>query len=140
MLPVSFMAAAVAVTHLVSVEVLGGTVPCVTWPVAIMGEFAAVAVVRMIVVVNIAVEVLRTVKPWAGPDKDAVSEPLGAVVPIGSALIWRDIVVTVGTNRGNTDADADLSLCSGSTRCNAESGDGDQKNKFYFMHKISSLI
>jgi hypothetical protein len=140
MLVVSVMTAAMTVARLVSVEVLGGTVPPVLRPVAVMRVFAVVAVIRMVVVVDIALEMLWAVKPWAGADKNAASKPLGTVVAVGSAAIRRGIVVTVGTNRGHTDSDADLGLCSGSTYRNAESGDGDQKGKFYFTHRISSLL
>jgi hypothetical protein len=130
MLSVSSMTASMAVADLVSVEVLGRAVPPLSRPVAVMRVFAMVAVFRMVVVVNIAMEVPGAVKPWSGTDKDAASKPLGAVVAVGSAVIRRDIVVTVGTNRGYSDADADLRVCPGSTCCKAESSDEDQGDRF----------
>jgi hypothetical protein len=130
MLSVSFMTAAMAVVNLVSVEVLGSAMPPLSRPVAVMWVFAVVAVFRMVMVVNIAVEMLGTVKPWAGTDEDAICEPLRAVVAVGSAAIWRGIVVTVGTSRGHADADADLGVCPGSTCCSAESSDEDQDDRF----------
>jgi hypothetical protein len=130
MLSVSFMTAAVAVVNLVSVEVPGRAVPPLSRPVAVMWVFAVVAVIRMVMVVNIAMEMLGTVKPWAGTDEDAICEPLGTVVAVGSAAIWRGIVVTVGTSRGHADTDADLRVCPGSTCRNAERSDEDQNDRF----------
>jgi hypothetical protein len=124
------MTAAMAVADLVSVEVLGRAVPSLSGPVAVMWVFAMVSVFGMVVVINIAVEVRGAVKPWSGTDKDAASKPLGAVVAVGSAVIRRDIVVTIGTSRGYADADADLRVCPGSTCCNAESSDEDQNDGF----------
>jgi len=130
MLSVSFMTATMAVVNLVSMEVLGRAVPPLSRSVAVMWVFTVVAVIRMVMVVNVAMEMLGTVKPWAGTDKDAASKPLGAVVAVGSAAIRRYIVVAVGTNRGYPDADADLGVCPGSTCCNAESSDEDQNDRF----------
>src|SRR3954452_1619600 len=106
-LAMSFMGVAVAVAHLVSVEVFGSTVPAFVRPVASMGELTTVAMIRMVVVVDIAVEVLRAMKPGAGADEDTTAKPLGAVVTVGSAMIGRDIVVAVGTRGSNTDVDVD---------------------------------
>jgi hypothetical protein len=46
--------------------------PPVTRSVAVMRVFPVVAVIRPVAIVDIAVEVFRAVKPWAGTDKDAV--------------------------------------------------------------------
>jgi len=45
--------------------------PPVTRSVAVMRVFPVVAVIRPVAIVDIAVEVFRAVKPWAGTDKDA---------------------------------------------------------------------
>ena len=109
----------VAVAHLISVEVLGGTMPAVMRSVSIMRVFAVVAMIRMIVIVDIAMEVFGAVKPRAGADKDAIGKPLRAVITVGSATVRRHIVITVRASGRDTDADADLGLGSGSTCGNA---------------------
>src|SRR6266852_130690 len=81
------VAAAVAIAPLVSVEVFGGTMPPVTRSVAMMRIFTVVAVVRSVAIVDVAMEVFRAVKPWAGSDKDAIGEPLGAVITVGSTTV-----------------------------------------------------
>ena len=134
-----FVTVAVAIARLVSVKVLGGAVPPVTRSVAMVGIFPAVAVVRVVAIVDIAVEVFRAVKPWAGTDKDAVGKPLGTVVAVGSATVRRGLEVTVGTSGRYSDADAHLGLGSGSTCCNAETGDGGQGDKFHSTHKFTSI-
>jgi hypothetical protein len=65
---------------------------------------------RVIVVVDVAVEVIWTVKPGARPDKDAAAKPLRAVVAVGSAVIGRDVVVAIRAYRSRADVDTDLSL------------------------------
>ena len=116
-LVVSFLVTvAAAIAHLVSMEVLG-TMPSVMRSFAIVRIVPAVAVFRMVVIVDVAMEVFRAVKPWAGTDKDAIGKPRGAVIPVGSATVRRGIVVAIGTNGRYTDADADLGVCSGSTCC-----------------------
>ena len=93
------MTAAMAVVNLVSVEVLGRAVPPLSRPVSVMWVFAVIAVIRVVVIVNIAMEMFGTVKPWAGTDKDAVSKPLGTVITIRSATVRRGFKVTVRTSR-----------------------------------------
>ena len=112
----AFMAMAVA--HLVSMEVLGRTVPPVVRSVAMIRIFTVVAVIRPVAIVDVAMEVFRTMKPWARTDKDAIGKPLGTIVSVGSSTVRRGVVVTVRTNRGYTYSNADLGLCSGSTCCN----------------------
>jgi hypothetical protein len=135
---VFFVSVAVAIVPLVSVEVLGGAVPPLTWSVAMMRIVPVVAVIRVVTIVDVAVEVFRTVKPSAGTDKDAVGKPLWTVVTVRSATVRRGFEVTVRTSGRYTDADADLGLGSGSTCCNAETSDGGQSEKFYSAHKFTS--
>jgi hypothetical protein len=106
--------AAVSVVHLVSMEVLRGTVPSFPSFVATIGKFTMVAMVGMEVIVHVAAEVGGSMKPWAGTDEDAAGEPLGAIVAVGSALVGRGFVVSIGTGRGWSDVDADLSFGFGS--------------------------
>jgi hypothetical protein len=114
-----FVTVSVAIAHLVPMEVLGGAMPPVMGSVAIVGIFTMVAVIRMVVIVDIAMEVFGAVKPGAGTDKDAIGKPLRAVITVGSATVRRHIVITVRTSGRDTDADANLGLGSGSTCCNA---------------------
>jgi len=129
---------AVAIAHLVPVEVLGGAMPPVARSVAWMWIFAAVTVIGMVTIVDIAVEVFRAVKPWAGTDKDAVGKPLWTVVTVRSATVRRGFEITIRTSGRYPDADADLGLGAGSTCCNAKTGDGGQSEKFHSAHKFTS--
>jgi hypothetical protein len=106
--------AAVSVVHLVSVEVLGGAVPTFPGTLAMVWKLTMVAMVGMEVIVYVAAEVGGAMKPWAGTDEDAAGEPLGAVVAVGSALVGRGFIVSIGAGRGCSDVDADLSFRLGS--------------------------
>jgi hypothetical protein len=101
--------------------------------------FPVIAVIGVVMVIDIAVEVFRAVKPRAGSDEDAIGKPLGAVITVGSTPVGGDIVVAVWTSGRYTDADAYLGLCSGSSCNNAETSDGGQSEKFQSTHKFTSL-
>jgi hypothetical protein len=84
-------------------------------------------------VVNVAMEVVRAVEPGAGPDEHAAVEPLGPVVPVGRAIVWGEVVVTVRANRLRSNLDRDLR--GGKTRNAQQSGSQDRKGeKFPVMH------
>jgi hypothetical protein len=71
---------------------------------------AVIAVLRMEVIVYVAAETFRTMKPRTRADEDAAGKPLGAVVAVGSAVVGSDVIVTVGTYRRDSDLDGHLTL------------------------------
>jgi hypothetical protein len=75
------------------------------------GHRAGVAVMRIIAVIDVAVEAMRAVEPRAGADEDSVCEPIRTIVAVGGTVIRRIVEVSVRAARGpaNADADADLS-------------------------------
>ena len=85
---------------------------------------AVIAVLRMEMVIYVAVEACRAVKPRASADEDATGKPLGAVVAVGGAIVGRDVIVTVRTFRRDADVDLYLSLRFGSGYREADCGDG----------------
>ena len=80
-----------------------------SWPRAVIPMFG------MEMVIYVAVEACRAVKPGAGANEDSAGKPLRAVVAVGSAVIRRDVIVPVGTFRRDADVDLHLSLCFGSS-------------------------
>ena len=46
-----------------------------------------IAMVRIVVVINMAVKIVRPMKPGSGSDEDAAAEPLRAVITVRGALI-----------------------------------------------------
>jgi hypothetical protein len=59
-------------------------------------------------VVDVAIEAVRAVKPWAGANEQAAGEPVGAIVTVGSAVIGGIVEVSIGAHRCDTDIDGDL--------------------------------
>ena len=114
---------AVAVVHLVSVEVLGGAVPSFARPVATIWKITMVAMFGVEAIVYVAAEVGVAMKPWAGTDEDSAREPFGAVVAVGSALVGRGLIVTIGADWGWSDVDADLSFGFGRICYETQTGD-----------------
>ena len=66
-------------------------------------------------VIDVAVETVRAMEPWASSDEDATAEPVRPVVAIGSAAVWRVIEVPVGAYRRDSDINGNLSRCYGHT-------------------------
>ncbi len=52
-----------------------------------------VAIVRMKTVVNVAMEIVMTMKPRSGADEDTAAEPFRSVIACGSAGVRRYIVI-----------------------------------------------
>ena len=88
------------------------------------GLGAVIAMFGMEMVIYVAVEACRAVKPRASADEDATGKPLGAVVAVGGAIVGRDVIVTVRTFRRDADVDLYLSLRFGSGYREADCGDG----------------
>src|SRR5580658_2118482 len=72
---------------------------------------ALIPVVRMELIVYVPVELRSTMKPRPHADEDAVVEPLWSVVTRRCTGIRSDVVIAVGTVRGDSNFDPDLSLC-----------------------------
>jgi hypothetical protein len=83
--------------------------------VATVWLWAIIAVLRMETVIYVASEVVSAMKPRANANEDATGKPFRAVITVGGAVVWSDVIVTVGTFRRDSDVDAYLSLCFGSS-------------------------
>jgi hypothetical protein len=107
---------AASIPHFVSFEV-GNLIerPSRFGFVATVRLGAVITVLRMETVVYVALEVGSTMKPGANTNEDATCKPFRAVVAVGGAVVRRDIIVTIGTVRRDSDVDAYLSLCFGSS-------------------------
>ena len=94
------------------------------------GSFAAlwhwslVAVIGMEIVVYMTLKVGRAMKPLASTDEDAARKPLRTVVAVGGAVVGSSLIVTIRAIRSDSDVDADLSLCFGSSCCKGETSNG----------------
>jgi hypothetical protein len=69
-----------------------------------------VAVVWVIAVINVAVEAVRAVEPWAGADEHSTGEPVRAVVAIGGAVVGRIVVVAIRADWGRAEVYTDGDL------------------------------
>jgi hypothetical protein len=92
--------------------------------------WALVTVLRMESVIYNATEIVRATKPRPGANEDALTKPLSAVVVRGSTAIGSGVIVSVGTFRGYTDVDADLSFRFGDGYRETASSNCGQHYKF----------
>jgi hypothetical protein len=76
-------------------------------------HWALIAVIGMETIVDVAPEVVTTMKPRTNANENAIVKPLWTVVASGSTGIRSNVIVTIWTIRGYADFDADLSLCFG---------------------------
>jgi hypothetical protein len=97
----AFHNVASAVSGLVAVEVVVGLISARRH-----GSFITVTWVKP--VIDMAGEVGRAVKPGASSNKHATSKPIGAVVAIRRAAVWRVREVPIGTLGRDSNVDRDL--------------------------------
>jgi len=90
---------ALPIPRFVSLEVVEGLVSA-------LRQRSMVTVVRVIAVVDVAVEAAMAVEPGAGSDKDSTNKPVRAIVAVGSAVVGRVVEVPVRAVRRRTDVDA----------------------------------
>ena len=72
------------------------------------GPVVALAIVEFMI--DVAVEMIRSVIPRASADEYSASEPLGPIIAIWSAVVRRSLVIPVGANRCCSDADYNLCM------------------------------
>jgi hypothetical protein len=68
----------------------------------------AVALAIVEAMIDVAIEITRPVVPRTGPYENTAREPLRAIVAIRSAAIRGALIVTIRTNRCDSDADRNL--------------------------------
>jgi len=73
----------------------------------------AISVVRIVAVIDVAIEAARSMEPWACADEDAADKPVRTVITVGRAVIRRVVEVTVWTDGRRPDVYtyADLRRC-----------------------------
>lgn len=100
---------AIFVVEFVSAEVLfPALMPSPIGMFTVLRERAAISEARIVVVVDVATESDRPVKPGSRPDEYPAHKPLRAVVAKRRALIGRVIEVAIRTNRCDTNVYSDL--------------------------------
>jgi hypothetical protein len=130
-----------AITDFVSFE-MGNLADGFVWFrfVAPVRRGTLVSMIGVQTVIDVAVEVRRTVEPWAGSDEDAPGKPLRTIVTVGCASIGGSVVIPVGAVGGNPDVNADLSRYLGSGRREADSGNSSQNKTLESVHLILLAI
>ena len=66
---------------------------------AARGKISMVALAVIEMVIDMSVETIRPMEPRSRADEYSAGEPIRAIVTIRSAVIRRDLIVPVGTNR-----------------------------------------
>lgn len=126
---------AMPIAHFIPLKVrnLAGTLSRFGFVAAVRPR-TVIAMIRMEMVIHVAMEVRRAMKPWAGANEDAVYKPLRPVVAVGSAIIGRNVVVAVGANRRNSDFDTYLGMHSGNRDDEADSGNNSECKNLKSVH------
>jgi hypothetical protein len=89
---------------------------------------SGVTVMRIVAVVDVAVEAVRAVKPRASANKYAAGKPIGAVVTVRSAVIRSIVEVPIGAHRRHSNVDGDLGWRHGNTAYEGNRESGESKN------------
>jgi hypothetical protein len=115
---------ATSIPHFISCKVRTIDTFCRLGFLASFWEWALVAVIRMETVIDVTLKVTSAVIPRASANEAVPVKPLWTVVARGGTAIRSGVIVTIGTCRGYSDADAHLSLGFGRGRREADSGNG----------------
>ena len=78
-------------------------------PVPALGKWSVVAMMGIEVVIHVAMKIMGAVKPRAGSEEHASAEPFGAVVPVGRAMVRREVIVAIWAQRFWSDLNCNLS-------------------------------
>jgi hypothetical protein len=116
-------------------KVFRSTVPSFAHTLTAVWERSVITMLGVKVIVDMAAEACRAMKPRTGANKDSTAEPFGAVVAIWRTAIWSRIIVTIGTLWCDTDIYTYLCLGLGSTRSHAESSSTCHDEIFQATHK-----
>jgi hypothetical protein len=101
-------------------------------------HWSPVPMVRIVPVVDVAIELVGAVEPAASADEDSPIKPIRTVVTVGCAVIWRVVEIPIRAHRLRSDADGDL----GWHRARAaKQSDGEScaRKGFHFGHDVSVL-
>jgi hypothetical protein len=75
----------------------------------------AVTVMRVIAVVDVAVEAAPAVEPGASSKKHPADKPVGAIVAVGRAVVRSIVEVPIGADGRHSNVDGNLGWPQGST-------------------------
>jgi hypothetical protein len=95
---------ALAIPGLVRVEVVERLISA-------FGHRSDVTMARIIPIVDVAIEAVRTVIPRTRSYEHAAVEPIWPIVPVGRTTIGRIVVVPIRTNRRGSNANGNLGRC-----------------------------
>jgi hypothetical protein len=71
--------------------------------------WSSITMPRIVVVVYVTVEAMRTVEPRTSPDEQSSTEPIRSIVAVGRTPIGGIVIIAIGTSRFRSNGDADLS-------------------------------
>jgi len=75
------------------------------WMLAARGHTPMVALAIVETMIDVSIEMLRSVVPRPRTDEPTTDEPFRAIVAVRSAVVRRDFVVSVRANRGRPNTD-----------------------------------
>jgi hypothetical protein len=92
---------ALGIMRLVSLEVV--ELRCAAW-----GQRAMVPMMRIVAIVDVAIEAVRAVEPGPSSNEHPARKPIRPVVTVGRTVIWRVVEVAVGAHRCHSNVDGNL--------------------------------
>ena len=100
---------------------------------------AMVAMAKIKMVVNVAVEARRSMKPRPGSDKHAPGKPLRPVVAVRRTIVRRNFIVSVRTNRRRTNLYRNLCWSPIGRRKKQTGSNSRQTKILQQMHSVTSF-
>jgi len=103
----------------------------IRWVLAACGHRPMVALAIVEMMINVSIEMSRSVIPRSCADKYAPNKPFRPVITIWSAIVRRDFIVAVGTHGRRSDAGRNL--CLGAITLRHENTTSKNQNAYAFQ-------
>jgi hypothetical protein len=75
------------------------------------GHWSPVTMSRIIAIIYMTIEAMRTVEPRTSSNEKAAIKPIRSIVAVRRTAIGRIVIIAIGTTRFRSYVDADLSAC-----------------------------
>ena len=75
------------------------------------GECAMISLAVVVVMIDMAIEMFWSMKPWASTNKDTAGKPFRAVISVGRTIVWRDFIIAVRAIGRCSDINGNLRVC-----------------------------
>ncbi len=111
--------------------------PVITWPLAASGHRPVVTFPKVEMMIDMPVEMISPMEPWADPDKYTAREPLRPIVAVWRAVVRGDLVISVRANGRFANAYRNLRGSTMGSNYKQARSESHQRKISHWFHKFT---